>query len=72
MTKFLPNDVVVFKGQTEEQRKWGNNNNANEFLIVGRQYVVESVDVHSQHTKLKLQHKNGRFNSVCFELVGAL
>ena len=72
MTHFQPDDIVVFTGQSEAQRRWGGNDDANEFLIVGKEYVVESVDVRSQHTKLKLRNKNGRFNSVCFDLVGVL
>ena len=72
MTYFMPDDVVVFTGQTKEQQNWGGNDDANEFLIVGREYVVESVVRHSQHTKLKLRNKNGRFNSVCFDLVGVI
>ena len=71
-TEFNVDDVVVFTGQSEEQRRWGNNDDANEFLIVGKEYVVESVVRYSQHTKLKLRNKNGRFNSVCFDLVGVL
>ena len=72
MTRFQPDDVVVFTGQTDAQRRWGGNDDANEFLIVGREYIVESVVTYSQHTKLKLRNKNGRFNSVCFDLVGVI
>ena len=72
MTHFQPDDIVVFTGQSEAQRRWGGNDDANEFLIVGKEYVVESVVIYSQHTKLKLRNKNGRFNSVCFDLVGVL
>ena len=72
MTHFQPDDIVVFTGQSEAQRRWGGNDDANEFLIVGKEYVVESVVIHSQHTKLKLRNKNGRFNSVCFNLVGVI
>ena len=72
MTHFQPDDIVVFTGQSEAQRRWGGNEDANKFLIVGKEYVVESVVIYSQHTKLKLRNKNGRFNSVCFDLVGVL
>ena len=71
-TEFNVDDVVVFNGQTEEQRRWGGNDDANEFLIVGKEYIVESVVRHTWHTKLKLRNKNGRFNSVCFDLVGVI
>ncbi len=65
---FKAGDVVVFKGQSEEQRKWGGNADANSYLIVGQEYVVSSVEVRSWHTKLSLSNVTGRFNSVCFTL----
>ena len=36
--------------------------------MVGQEYLIEKVDVHSQHTKIKLYNKIGWFNSVCFKL----
>ena len=36
-----------------------------------REYVVEGVAFHSWHTKLQLRYVEGRFNSVCFGLVGS-
>ena len=72
MTKFLPLDVVRFEGQTPEQRRWGNNDDANESLTVGEEYIVHEVEVHSQHTKLRLRGNSGYFNSVCFSLVGEI
>ena len=71
-TEFNVDDVVVFTGQSEEQRRWGNNDDATESLIVGKEYIVESVVRYSQHAKLKLRNKSGRFNSVCFDLVGVI
>ena len=68
--KFKPGDRVIFNGQTEEQRRWGGNSDAS-FLIVGHEYIVETVATHSWHTKLGLRHVTGRFNSVCFGLVGS-
>jgi len=68
-TKFIPGDRVVFRGQSDEQRRWGNNSDAS-FLIVGKIYIVDQVEVHSHHTKLKLRNKQGMFNSVCFGLAG--
>ena len=46
-------DVVTYNGWTEEQVKWGNNDTPY-MLIVGRQYVVESVEPHKWHTKVSL------------------
>ena len=60
------NDTVEYIGCSQEQIDWGNNDDPRSFLIVGKEYVVEQVDVHSQHTKIKLYNKVGWFNSVCF------
>ena len=62
------NDVVEYLGCSQEQINWGNNDDPRSFLIVGREYTIEKVDVHSQHTKVKLYNKMGWFNSVCFEV----
>ena len=62
------NDIVQYIGCSDEQVRWGNNNDPRSYLIVGKEYIVEKVDVHSQHTKIKLYNKVGWFNSVCFEI----
>jgi hypothetical protein len=62
------NDIVEYLGCSQEQINWGNNDDPRSFLIVGREYTIEKVDVHSQHTKVKLYNKMGWFNSVCFEV----
>ena len=62
------NDTVEYIGCSEEQIKWGNNDDPRSFLIVGKEYIVEKVFVHSKHTKIKLYHKMGLFNSACFKL----
>ena len=62
------NDVVEYIGCSQEQINWGSNDDPRSFLIVGKEYTVEKVDVHSQHTKIKLYNKMGWFNSVCFEV----
>ena len=67
MENFKVGDKVVFIGTTDEQVAWGNNDDPRLFLIPNTvTYVVENVDIHSQHTKLTLNHINGKFNSVCF------
>ena len=63
------NDTVEYTGCSDEQVKWGNNDDPRSFLIVGTEYKIEKVDVHRQHTKIKLYNKMGWFNSVCFKLV---
>jgi hypothetical protein len=62
------NDIVEYIGCSPEQINWGNNDDPSSFLIVGKEYTIEKVDVHSQHTKIKLYNKMGWFNSVCFEV----
>ena len=62
------NDIVEYLGCSEEQIRWGNNDDPRSFLIIGKEYTIEKVDVHSQHTKVKLYNKMGWFNSVCFEV----
>jgi len=66
--KFKPGDNVVFMGYTQEQVRWGNNDYPSMF-VVGKSYIVESVDEHSQHTKLTILGIPGRFNSVHFNFV---
>ena len=62
------NDIVEYIGFSPEQINWGNNDDPHSFLIVGKEYTIEKVDVHSQHTKIKLYNKMGWFNSVCFKV----
>ena len=63
------NDTVEYLGCSDEQVRWGNNDDPRSFLIVGTEYKIEKIDVHRQHTKIKLYNKMGWFNSVCFKLV---
>jgi hypothetical protein len=37
--------------------------------LLVKNIFIEEVDVHSQHTKIKLYNKVGWFNSVCFKEV---
>ena len=62
------NDTVEYIGCSDEQVKWGSNDDPRSYLIVGAEYQIELVDVHSQHTKIKLYNKMGWFNSVCFRV----
>ena len=62
------NNIVKYTGCSQEQIKWGNNDDPTLSLVVGQEYLIEKVDVRSQHTKIKLYNKVGWFNSVCFEL----
>jgi len=62
-------DQVKFIGCTKEQVYWGNNDDPNSILHLNDLYYVESIEVHSQHTKLELKGIGGKYNSVCFEKV---
>tara|TARA_B100000073_G_scaffold90593_1_gene71441 strand:+ start:2549 stop:2770 length:222 start_codon:yes stop_codon:yes gene_type:complete len=61
-------DAVIFTGQSVEQKNWGGHDDASH-LVIGKDYIVESVDVHTWHTKITLKNVQGRFNSVCFEIL---
>ena len=65
------NDTVEYLGCSDEQVRWGNNDDPRSFLIVGKEYRIEKVDVRSQHTKIKLYNKMGWFNSVCFQVTNS-
>lgn len=68
--RFLPpfniGDKVKYIGCSSEQIAWGSNDDPH-ILEVDGVYIVESVEVHSQHTKISLEGVIGRFNSVCFD-----
>ena len=62
-------NTVRFLGCTQEQIKWGNNDDPNPILFRNDLYYVEHVETHSQHTKVELRGVKGKFNSTCFEVV---
>lgn len=58
-------DLVKFIGCSPEQCNWG----ACDFpatLVIDDYYVIEAVEPHTYHTKIRIEGHNGRFNSVCF------
>ena len=59
-------DKVKYVGCCKEQIRWGNNDDPNGILEIGKEYTVESTEVHTAHTKLLIKGYNGKFNSVCF------
>jgi len=70
MENFKAGDEVRYLGSTEEQVRWGSNDNPKGLLFEGNVYYVERVEIHSWHTKLYLRGiRGGKFNSVCFEKV---
>ena len=61
-------DKVIYTGCTEAQQGWGSNDSPEEKgLVVGNVYEVDSIEVHTWHTKVTIKDVAGRFNSVCFE-----
>lgn len=62
-------DLVEYLGCSKEQIQWGSNDDPKSILIIGRHYTIEEINVHSQHTKVKLLNKMGMFNSVCFRVI---
>lgn len=61
-------DKVIYKGTSDEQVRWGGNDDPRGLLQEGREYEVEEREVHSWHTKLRLKGYPGKvFNSVCFD-----
>lgn len=67
MESIRAGDYVRFIGCSEDQIRWGNNDDPNLSLFKGDMYYVEHVFVHSQHTKIELRGIYGKFNSVCFQ-----
>tara|TARA_Y100001970_G_C13892356_1_gene679395 strand:+ start:236 stop:469 length:234 start_codon:yes stop_codon:yes gene_type:complete len=61
-----PQDKVKFTGYIMAQVKWGGCDEP-DMLEEGKVYTIEEVEVHSWHTKIKLEGIEGKFNSVCFE-----
>ncbi|MDR1902369.1 MAG: hypothetical protein LBQ88_08840 [Treponema sp.] len=64
---FGPGDTVIyFERASEEQIRWGGNDDPEKFLTVGEEYTVKDVEIHSYHTKVFLEGIEGKFNSVSF------
>jgi hypothetical protein len=59
-------NIVIFLGCDQDQINWGNNDSPNENLIVGNEYVISLVELHSWHTKISVVGCDKKFNSVCF------
>jgi hypothetical protein len=61
-------DVVEYKGMSREQVTWASSDNPS-YLIIGRRYVVRSVQIYPWYTTITLLNKSGQFNSVHFTKV---
>ena len=58
-----------FIGSTIEQVRWGTNDDPDTILVIGEEYDLANIEVHSSHTKLTLTRwPTLKFNSVSFEL----
>lgn len=60
---------VKFIGCSLEQQRWGSNTPVKGKLVNGRKYIISDIEKHTWHTKVSLDGIDGKFNSVCFELV---
>lgn len=67
MENFKKGDRVIYLGSSEEQVRWGSNDDPRKSLIEGDIYQIEKVEIHSWHTKLTLRGVPGKFNSVSFK-----
>lgn len=66
---FKKGDKIKYVSATDAQVGWGNNTDPRGILEVDRVYEVESVEVHSYHTKIRLVGIEGKFNSAHFDIV---
>lgn len=59
-------DIIKFTEATNDQIRWGNNDDPRKLLIMGDNYEIEKVEIHSWHAKIYLKGIKGKFNSVHF------
>lgn len=68
-SEFKKGQRVMFTGATQDQVRWGSNDDPNKHMKEGQIVEVEKVEVHSWHTKLYFVGIVGKFNSVSFSPV---
>lgn len=51
----------------QSQIDWGNHRDPRGLLEVGKRYRIQSIEVHSWHTKVYLEGFEGHFNSIWFD-----
>jgi hypothetical protein len=66
MKNFKKGDKVMFISATDDQVRWGSNDDPRKILEEDKIYEIESIETHHWHTKIKLVGVGGRFNSVHF------
>ena len=64
---FNVGDMVYYLGCPAEHVNCGSDGDSNNVLVQGYVYGVERVEVHNQHTKIKLVSKPGWYDSLYFE-----
>ena len=67
--EFKIGDRIKFISSSQDQVNWGSNNDTSIVCNTTDIYTIESVEVHSWHTKITLEGIRGKFNSVSFELL---
>lgn len=63
----LAGALAKYIGASDDQVRWGNNDDPRPLLTVGGVYRIVATDVHHWHTKVRLEGVVGWFNSVHFE-----
>ncbi len=59
---------VKYIGATDDQIRWGGNDDPRELLVEDQEYELDHKEEHSWHTKYYLVEFPGKkFNSVCFK-----
>ena len=58
--------VMLTEYPSRDQIQWGGNDDPC-FLELNKPYKVETIDIRSYHTKIKLENIDGWFNSVTFK-----
>ncbi len=66
MQECVHGDAVVYTGASDTQVNWGGNDDPRPILEEDQEYLIDYVEVHSWHTKVKLIGIQGLFNSVSF------
>lgn len=59
--------IIKFIGASDDQVKWGSNDDPRDFLILNETYTIDHTEIHGYHTKVILKEfPNEKFNSVHF------
>ena len=61
-------DTVIFRGGTIPERIKYSGSDYPSHLIIGKTYVVESVEATPEYTNITLANKQGKFNINQFQL----